>query len=50
MIGPTDVANVIEAELAKIILVGHNFGRGPESVVADRMPEGIIKLTLQKEE
>ena len=46
MIGPTDVANVIEAELPKIILVGHNFGRGPVSVVADRMPEGVIKHWL----
>jgi hypothetical protein len=35
----TDVANVIEAELPKNILVGHSFGRGPVSVVADRMPE-----------
>jgi pimeloyl-ACP methyl ester carboxylesterase len=36
----TDVANVIEAEeLQRVILVGHSFGGGPISVVADRKPE-----------
>jgi pimeloyl-ACP methyl ester carboxylesterase len=41
----TDVANVIEAEgLQRVILVGHSFGGGPISVVADRKPEALKRL------
>ncbi|MBV9489403.1 MAG: alpha/beta hydrolase [Verrucomicrobia bacterium] len=41
----TDVANVMEAEeLRDVILVGHSFGGGPISVVADRRPELLKRL------
>jgi pimeloyl-ACP methyl ester carboxylesterase len=41
----TDVANVIEAEgLQQVVLVGHSFGGGPISVIADRNPETLQHL------
>jgi pimeloyl-ACP methyl ester carboxylesterase len=41
----TDVAKVIEAEeLERVILVGHSFAGAPISVVADRMPETLMRL------
>jgi pimeloyl-ACP methyl ester carboxylesterase len=43
--GATDVVNVIKAEeLEDVILVGHSYGGGPVSLVADRIPEALKHL------